>query len=147
MLRSLRFFMPMEPPRTTAQQKRVAVTKGGRQVRYEDERLAAAHQKLRAYAAPNRPQAPIDGPVRLIVKWCFADKQRQHRHGDYKITRPDTDNLQKMLKDVMTECRFWHDDAQVASEIAEKFWVRERPGIYVEVQTLGEDADVEGARM
>ena len=52
------------------------------------------------------------------------------------------DNLQKLLKDVMTECHFWMDDAQVASEIAEKFWVHTAPGIYVEVQTL---EAVEGA--
>ena len=30
----------------------------------------------------------------------------------------------------MTKLRFWGDDAQVASEIAEKFWAA-RPGIYV----------------
>lgn len=139
----IQFFMPMNPPRTTAQQKRVAVTESGKQVRFEGDSLKAAHQKLRAYAAPNRPPAPIEGAIRLVVKWCFLDKRCAHRHGAYKITRPDTDNLQKMLKDVMTECRFWKDDAQVCSEIAEKFWVRERPGIYVEVHALGEIQDVD----
>lgn len=132
----LKFFLPMIPPRTTAQQKRVAVAKDGRQLRYENQALADAHAKLRAYLAPQRPAAPLDGPVRLLVKWCFPDANRKHRHGEYKITRPDTDNLQKLLKDVMTDCRYWHDDAQVASEIVEKFWVRQLPGIYVEVQTL-----------
>ena len=40
-----------------------------------------------------------------------------------------------MLKDVMTEVGFWKDDAQVASEIAEKFYAK-IPGIYVRVEKL-----------
>ena len=30
-----------------------------------------------------------------------------------EVTKPDTDNLQKLLKDCMTKCGFWKDDAQV----------------------------------
>ena len=131
------FFLPMDPPRTTAQQKRVAVSKSGKQVRFEGDALKAAHEKLKAYLAVHRPQRPMQGPVRLLVKWLFWDRSGSHPDASYKITRPDTDNLQKMLKDVMTECGFWKDDAQVASEIVEKFWVRHKPGIYVEVHELG----------
>ncbi len=50
-------------------------------------------------------------------------------------TKPDTDNLQKMLKDCMTKCYFWQDDALVASELFEKFWV-EIPGIFVRIEVL-----------
>lgn len=53
----------------------------------------------------------------------------------YKDTRPDTDNLQKLLKDCMTACGYWRDDAQVASEISEKFWAT-LPGIYIKVEEL-----------
>ena len=132
----LNFFLPMNPPRTTAQQKRVVVTKSGKQVRYEGDALKDAHAKLRAYLAPHRPNKPMDGALCLHVKWLFPDASRAHKNGEYKITRPDTDNLQKLLKDVMTDCHYWKDDAQVACEIAEKFWVRQRPGIYVEVYSL-----------
>ena len=55
--------------------------------------------------------------------------------GEYKITKPDTDNLQKLLKDCMTAVRFWSDDAQVASEVVEKFWA-DIPGIYIRVTEL-----------
>jgi Holliday junction resolvase RusA-like endonuclease len=68
-----------------------------------------------------------------VVKWCFP--RGRHKDGQYKITKPDTDNLDKMLKDVMTEVGFWKDDAQVASEIIEKFWA-DVPGIYVEIYEL-----------
>ena len=32
--------------------------------------------------------------------------------GEYRTTKPDTDNLQKLLKDCMTATGFWTDDAQ-----------------------------------
>ena len=35
----------------------------------------------------------------------------------------------------MTAVGFWKDDAQVASEICEKFWA-EAPGIYIAVEDM-----------
>ena len=56
---------------------------------------------------------PYRTGVRLFTKWCFP-KGRNHKNGEYRITKPDTDNLQKMLKDCMTLVGFWQDDALVA---------------------------------
>lgn len=39
----------------------------------------------------------------------------------------------------MTQAGFWHDDAQVASEIIEKFY-SETPGIYVFAEEIQEAA-------
>lgn len=72
--------------------------------------------------------------MRLITKWCFPCSGN-HKDGEYRATKPDTDNLQKLLKDCMTDTGFWKDDAQVASEIAEKFWA-DNPGIYISVEEL-----------
>ncbi len=80
----------------------------------------------------------MEGPVRMSVKWCFP-RSGSHRDGEYRTSKPDTDNLQKLLKDCMTAVGFWKDDAQVASEIVEKFWA-EIPGIYVCVEQIGQDA-------
>lgn len=71
--------------------------------------------------------------VRLITKWCFP--RGKHLDGTYRLSKPDTDNLQKLLKDCMTKVGFWDDDALVASEIVEKFWA-EVPGIYVRIDRL-----------
>ncbi len=48
----------------------------------------------------------------------------------------DTDNLQKMLKDCMTEVGFWNDDAQVVVEHVEKLWSDEPTGIAIEIEVL-----------
>lgn len=127
------FFLPMLPPTVTHQQKQIRVIKG-KPIVYEPARLAAARNKLEAYLSRYVPKTPAQGPVQLLVKWCFPITGK-HQDGDWKITKPDTDNLQKLLKDCMTKLGYWKDDAQVASEIIEKFWAVQ-PGIYIAVQEM-----------
>lgn len=129
---SLEFFMPMIPPTVTHQEKQIAVV-GGKPKVYEPSELKAARAKLRAHLGQHRPEMPLEGGVRLMVKWCFP--RGSYRDGEYRITKPDTDNLEKLLKDCMTAEGFWKDDAQVASEIVEKFWA-EVPGIYIAMEEL-----------
>lgn len=126
----VKFFLPMIPPTVTHQEKAVRVVKGKPQF-YEPSRLKAARQKLLAAVAQHRPETPATGPVNLVVTWCFPlDRAGRHKHGDPKVTKPDTDNLQKLLKDCMTEAGFWKDDAQVYMEQIGKFW-SDTPGIYI----------------
>ncbi|HWR19073.1 MAG TPA: RusA family crossover junction endodeoxyribonuclease [Clostridia bacterium] len=127
------FFLPMNPPTCTHQEKDITVVKG-KPIVYEPAELKAARAKLEAHLAKHRPKVLFAGALRLMVKWCFP-VTGNHQDGEYKTTRPDTDNLQKLLKDVMTGLGYWKDDAQVASEITEKFWAV-RPGIYVVIETL-----------
>lgn len=130
----IQFFMAMEPPATTAQQHRIA-RRGGKTFVYDSPEMKDAKSKLAAHLARHRPAEPMGGPLRLVVKWCFPCGK--HPHGMYKTTKPDTDNLQKMLKDQMTKLGFWKDDALVASEIVEKFWAQD-PGIFISVEQIHE---------
>lgn len=127
------FFMPMIPPTVTHQEKQVTV-RNGKPVIYEPPELKDARAKLMAHLANHSdPFFPYKQGVRLTVKWLFP--KGSHKHGEYKTTKPDTDNLQKLLKDCMTQSYFWTDDALVASEICEKFW-SDTPGIYVKIEEL-----------
>ena len=126
------FFVAIIPPTVTHQEKKVSVIKG-KPVFYEPPDLKDARLKLMSHLARFVPSKKYIGGVRLIVKWCFPRKN--HRDGEYKITKPDTDNLQKLLKDVMTKLGYWVDDNLVASEIVEKFWA-EKPGIYIRIEDL-----------
>lgn len=129
----MHFFLSMDPPTKTQQEHRIGKRKDGSTYIYEDRSLKEARTKLRHALLRVVPEEPMSGPIRLTVKWLF--ERGRHQDGEYKITKPDTDNLNKMLKDVMTQLDFWHDDAQVASEIIEKFWA-EHPGIYVNIESL-----------
>lgn len=127
------FFMAMKPPTCTYQEKQVHVV-NGKPVLYDPPEVRAARQKLTAHLAGHRPTEMYRCGIRLTVKWCFP--KGRHRNGEYRTTKPDTDNLQKLLKDCMTAAGFWKDDALVASEIVEKFWA-DIPGIYIRIEELG----------
>ena len=126
------FFMPMIPPTVTHQEKKIHVV-NGKPVTYEPPELLDARAKLTAHLSRHVPEQMYTAGLRLTVKWLFP--RGRHKDGEYRITKPDTDNLQKLLKDCMTHLHFWKDDALVASEICEKFWA-EKPGIYIRIEEL-----------
>jgi len=130
----LQFFLPIIPPTVTAQVHKVTIRKGKPQF-YQPDDLKAARAKLEAHLAKHKPVEPFVGGVQLITKWCFP--RGAHTNGSYRTTKPDTDNLQKLLKDVMTRLGYWKDDAQVASEVIEKFWA-DVPGIFISIRKLEE---------
>lgn len=122
----IEFIIPGEPPTVTAQQK-------GQNRRtwkyYKPPELRDAEQKYMAYAYQARPAKPFTGSVKLMVVFGFTATGK-HKPGDPKITKPDTDNMVKLLKDCLTKCGFWKDDAQVAHETVVKVWT-DSPGIVV----------------
>lgn len=129
----IQFFMPMKPPTVTHQEHRVTM-KSGKPIFYDTPEIKSAKVKLRDSLAEHIPIKPINNGVRLMVKWLFPITGN-HINGEYKLSKPDTDNLQKMLKDIMTDLKFWTDDALVASEITEKFYA-DTPGLFIVIQEL-----------
>ena len=142
---TIEFFMPMEKvPTITFQAHRPTVGKDGKMTFYEPPRLKAARAKITDALAQHRPPGGklLTGPLHLHVMWCF--KTDRHPDGAWRITTPDTDNLNKMLKDCMTRVGFWLDDAQVCSELIEKRWVQgieaggTASGIWISIKQLEE---------
>lgn len=127
-------FLSMIPPTITDQMHRVGVSKTGKPFFYRSAELEEARSELRARLAKFSPKEPLTGAVALRVLWCFPIKGK-HIDGEWKTSKPDTDNLQKMLKDVMTDLNWWADDAQVAMEVVEKHWA-EKPGIFIEWRAI-----------
>ena len=130
----MKFFLSMIPPTVTHQEKQVTV-RGDKPIFYEPPALKEARSELMARLWKYRPEKPFHGPVMLKVMWLFL-KDRRHKDGEWKITKPDTDNLNKLLKDCMTACEFWVDDALVCVEHIEKRWA-EHPGIWIELDEIG----------
>jgi Holliday junction resolvase RusA-like endonuclease len=125
----IEFFLPMIPPTATAQGHEVNC-RGRKPVFYDPVEVKEMKAKFLAVVAPYHPDYPLEGPIRLTTKWIWPGNDVQ-----YKITKPDTDNSLKAFKDALTKNGYWHDDAQVASEITEKFW-GPQPGIYVRIEAL-----------
>ena len=130
----MEFFLQIDPPTATAQEKQVRINHG-KPVFYDPQSVKEAKRILLSCLVTHRPEAPLEGPLSLAVVWLFP-KGRDHRNGEWRITRPDTDNLQKLLKDCMTACGFWKDDAQVVRETVEKRWADDPCGIYIDLSEL-----------
>ena len=141
----MRFKLKMIPPTATAQQKGERVV-GGYIHHYKKKNVARAEAILRDALLPYVPAEPIaDRPICLEVYWLFPfpKSARKHEPGvpRCKITRPDTDNLNKLLKDVMTDMGFWKDDALICIERIAKYYTDE-PGIQISIRQM--DMDFKG---
>lgn len=97
-------------PKGTAQMKRY---NGRTRTYFKSQRLQQTEgfylNELRSYA----PTSPITGAVSLSIDFDYFTPTKKRR-GKWKTTRPDCDNLVKILIDCMTKLGFWLDDAQVA---------------------------------
>lgn len=127
----MNFFLQLIPPTATAQEKQVRVVKG-KPIFYDPAPVKEAKKLLTSYLVLHRPDKPYEDAVELRTIWLFP-RGKSHKHGEWRKTKPDTDNLQKLLKDCMTKCGFWKDDALVVREIVEKRWSDDPTGIYIEV--------------
>lgn len=130
----MKFFLMLDPPTVTAQEKKIVVVKGKPHF-YEPDSVAEAKHELKRHLKPFIPKMPLSGPLKLTVSWLFP-RGTKHKHNEYRMTKPDTDNLEKLLKDCMTQLHFWEDDAQVCIEHVEKVWSDEPNGIGIEIIEL-----------
>lgn len=131
----IKFFLELNPPTATAQEKKVAMI-GGKPIVYKPPKVKQAEKELMALLSLHKPKEPLQGAVELYTVWRFP-KGKKHKNGEWRTTKPDTDNLQKLLKDCMTKCRFWNDDAQVCRETVAKIWSDEdMQGIFIEILPL-----------
>lgn len=129
----MKFYVPMIPPTVTDQMHKVDTRRRKPRI-YDPPELKAAKSKLEAHLAKFRPAEPLTGPTYLCVMWGFPITG-EHEDGEFKTSRPDTDNLQKALKDMMTKLGFWKDDALVVVEQVIKVYAA-RPGLYVIIESL-----------
>lgn len=75
--------------------------------------LKLARASWQALLEKHKPVWPMTGPVQLLVLLYYHSKE----HVLYpKTTRPDGDNLLKIIKDAATKAGWWKDDNLVYDE-------------------------------
>lgn len=136
----MNFKINIEPPTVTAQEKGLStrwdkVRKKYVPCVYEKKEVTRAKQIFLWYLHQNRPNEPLKGAIFLKTVWTFKPRG-DHKPGEYKTTKPDTENSLKLFKDCMTKAGFWKDDAQVCYEVTVKQW-GEEPGIEVTCSEIG----------
>ena len=143
-------FSGINPPRDTHQSRLRIFRAGGR--RYIGKRKASretvgllnsltkailAARKSEAYAPALA--AIKAGPVRLCVylfyPWPKATPKARRNETDYKVTRPDADNLVKTIQDGLTTRGLFADDSQVTVLEARKYH-SPTPGVLILIEPL-----------
>lgn len=105
-------------PKGTSQMKRVNHRSG---VFFEGKELREARKAYYERLAEFAPDVPLIGPVHVSLGFNYFTKDKRKK-GAHKISRPDCDNLVKLVLDVMTDLGFWEDDCQVCSLNISKAW-------------------------
>ena len=126
------------PPTATAQQKGAFVC-GGRIRFYTKRKVRQSENFLAALLSMHVPDVPFSGPVSLKVRWTFPYRKSERRsvvNAGIPVphnVRPDLDNLEKNLLDVLTRLNFWTDDSLVTEKFTSKWW-GPKPGIDIEIR-------------
>lgn len=121
-------------PGSTPQQRKA----GGGAASHPTQGLRYARAAWRALVEPYRPAKPMRGAVELTVNLCYHTADRKKLEARYKTTRPDGDNMLKIIKDAMTGAGFWEDDAQVAVECIVRSWTNQAESVIIEALELEE---------
>ena len=123
----------MNPPAATAQEKKISThDRKGRL--YTRKRAMDSKKQFTGALFSHKLKEPYVIAIRFTAKWYFPKTKSAH-DGQYKTTKPTLSNLQKMLKDGMTDLGFWKDDALIASTTVEKYWSN-TPSIYIRIEKV-----------
>lgn len=135
---SISFFHPMIPPTTTHNDLVVRFKKGenGRQVPYigKGDDLKKAEAKWRSVLAQHVPEKPLKGALGVEMRICWPTDGR-HAQGAAKVTKPDNDNVEKVVYDQLQSLGYFKDDSAIAYNRTMKMWA-DPAGIYLRIEEL-----------
>lgn len=134
MKRDVRYAWIPGQPETVTHQSGTRIT-GHRT--YKTKRLLEWEKKLEEALQLGEDEEPMIGSIKLQVTFGFKAPRKKDLW-KWKLTRPDTDNMMKTLKDVMTRCGWWTDDSQVVVESCKKMYV-DSPGVVIHAHTINKE--------
>lgn len=125
----VRFFMPMDPPTSTAQEVQHTYNPAHKKIQtYKPPNLQRAEDKLMGALSQHKPKTPLEGPIQLIITWYFPrfttmakkDYPVEQNESRWREKKPDLDNMTKLLQDCMTKLGFWKDDRYIVQLLVTK---------------------------
>ncbi len=129
--KTIDFFMAMKPPTTTFQAKQI---NWKNKSIFDSAEAKNARDKLEANLAKHKLDEPLTGAIRMTAIWCYQTED-ENIVGEPKVSKPDLDNMNKLLADSMTKLKFFKDDSQITTLILEKYW-SDVPGIYIKLEQI-----------
>ena len=128
----MKFYVKMdEVPKTTAQQKKFSTKT---KTFYKTSKIKQSEHLLVRALSGKQPRKTYDTPIELSVTWLFPHTKRS-KDGERKGTRPDLDNLQKLLQDIMCKLGYYKDDSLITDLKVKKRWHR-HSGLIIEINEV-----------
>ncbi len=131
-MNKLDIFIPEQPSKTTHQ----SGTRYANKRTYKTASLIGWENTLKRHLIKHAPNEPMHDALYLDVVFGFTTCNKKNI-GKWKTTRPDTDNMIKTVKDMMTRLGYWDDDSQVVYETCRKMWTK-KAGILIRIESLNE---------
>lgn len=110
--------VPLEAEPKQGDRSRIVTGKGKSFVaHYQPAKVKQFSRNLAALLAPHRPKEPLDGPVCIEIvfgyPWPASASKRSREAGIApKTTKPDLDNLEKAIMDVLQSSGFIVNDSR-----------------------------------
>lgn len=130
----IEFFEPMVPPTTTHNDLVPVSNARGRARIVKSAALKAAEAKWEAHLAEHAPEKPLQGAVALEMRICWPTGGK-HVQGSWHDVKPDADNVEKTVWDVMAKLGYFEDDGRIALHTTAKLW-SDPAGIYVRMEEI-----------
>lgn len=132
--------VPIEPPPTHQAALRILKNKSTGSMFVGKMSKSNAVQWMKSFQAclvKWRPAEPIGGPLRVSINFGYAPLEKHKKnHGgatviEAKLTRPDCDNLVKMVLDCLVKSGYIVDDSNVTSLSVTKWFHHKGPFVDV----------------
>lgn len=128
----MKFYVRMdEVPKTTAQQKKFSTKT---KTFYKTSKIKQSEYLLVRALSGKQPRKTYETPIELSVTWLFPHTKKS-KDGERKGTRPDLDNLQKLLQDIMCKLGYYKDDSLITDLTLKKRWHR-HSGLIIEINEV-----------
>ena len=136
-MNAITFHLPIIPPTTTSQQKRLVMVSGKPKF-FHNQKHQQAEGDLLSLMSQHKPEKPFANPIRVTVKLVYPwrkseTKKRREQVEVAHTSKPDCDNIVKLINDCMTKLQFWVDDSQISTLIVIKRW-GDNVGITVNIE-------------
>ncbi len=120
-------------PAPQARPRRVMLP-NGKMVTYSPRSRTGWEQAVRIQALQHRPERLLDGPLALVCRFYLPRPKSAPKRRRWPDRRPDLDNLEKTVLDVLTGL-VWTDDARICQKLVGKLY-GDPPRVEVEVWEL-----------
>ncbi len=107
----VKFNIPVEPK---GKQRARVVTRNGKVIAYTPGQTAMTENMIRAYIQREKVYFDKGTPIHLKVTFCLARPKSCPKKRVLPVTRPDLDNMTKLVLDACNKF-LWHDDSQITS--------------------------------